>query len=140
MILEEPDGNSRYPFTKAAGLLGRNEDVLWFEDGKGRREFLHPLAVEGICIDGLRDYQFRQISEDAFEVLAEISSTASEKVIRSEIRTQVQKVLAAKNLNFVKFYIKFIDEILPDIQTGKKRLIIKDLDQTKGDYDEKYTA
>ena len=30
---------------KAAGLLGRNEDILWFEDGSGKREFLHPLAA-----------------------------------------------------------------------------------------------
>ena len=33
------------PFTRAEILLGRNEDLLWFEDGAGHRDFLHPLAV-----------------------------------------------------------------------------------------------
>lgn len=143
LILEEPDGSSRYPFTKAAGLLGRNEDILWFEDGKGRREFLHPLAVEGICIDGLRDYQFRQICGDSFEMTAEISAAASGEAIRSEIMAQVEKILSEKNLDFVNFDIHFVDEILPDIQTGKKRLIIKDMGQAESQersFDEKYNA
>ena len=59
------------PFTRAEILLGRNEDLLWFESGDGHRDFLHPLAVEGFCIEGLRDYQFRQTAPDAFEMLAE---------------------------------------------------------------------
>lgn len=58
LALHSPQG--RYPFTRAGGLLGRNEDLLWFEDTAGNREFLHPLAVEGFCINGLLDYQFRQ--------------------------------------------------------------------------------
>ncbi len=65
------------PFTRAVGLLGRNEDVLWFEDGKGEREFLHPLAIEGFCIEGLKDYQFRQTTKDTFEMYAETDRSAS---------------------------------------------------------------
>ena len=72
LTLQAPGSASRYPFTRAIGLLGRNEDILWFQDGNGKQEFLHPLAVEGFCIKGLRDYQFRQISPDTFEMLAEI--------------------------------------------------------------------
>lgn len=68
LTLKAPNAESRYPFTRAVGLLGRNEDILWFQDGNGKQEFLHPLAVEGLCIEGLRDYQFRQISPDTFEI------------------------------------------------------------------------
>ena len=63
------------------GLLGRNEDLLWFEDVAGNREFLHPLAVEGFCIDGLLDYQFRQTGQDAFEMLAETAENAGRDMI-----------------------------------------------------------
>lgn len=129
LTLKSPDSNSRYPFTSAVGLLGRNEDILWFEDGNGHREFLHPLAVEGICIEELRDYQFRQISPNAFEMLAEISDIASKNSIRMEILTQMKKILAEKGLGYVKFYIKFVDEVLPDSNTGKKRLIIKETEK-----------
>ena len=54
LTLKQPDAGSRWPFTKAVGLLGRNEDVLWFTDGSGNRDFLHPLAIEGFCIEHIQ--------------------------------------------------------------------------------------
>lgn len=112
------------PFTRAVGLLGRNEDVLWFEDSKGNREFLHPLAVEGFCIEGLTDYQFVQLDNNAFEMRAQISSNYSRSAIRAKIIGQMEAVLNEKRLDFVNFDIKFVNEIAPDTATGKKRLII----------------
>lgn len=41
LVLKEPMPGS--PFSRAEILLGRNEDLLWFEDTAGRRDFLHPL-------------------------------------------------------------------------------------------------
>lgn len=125
LTLQEPDGGSRYPFTRAVGLLGRNEDLLWFTDKDGSREFLHPLAIEGFCIEGLMDYQFRQTGRDAFEMLAETAETASREEIRMEMQRQMNGILAEKNLSYVRFDIRFADEIRPDPQTGKKRLIVK---------------
>lgn len=124
LSLRAPDVDSRYPLTRAVGLLGRNEDLLWFESGNGTREFLHPLAIEGFCMEGLLDYQFRQTGKDTFEMLAEISPTASEHTIRTEMLGQMAKILAEKKLGYVQFYIKFVDEIRPNPQTGKKRLIV----------------
>lgn len=112
------------PFTKAVGLLGRNEDVLWFEDGKGNREFLHPLAIEGFCIEGLKDYQFRQTKKDTFEMFAETEHGASRERIRQEMFKQMGAILSEKNLDYVQFYVNFVDEILPDPRTGKKPLIV----------------
>lgn len=124
LSLQEAAENDAYPFTRAAGLLGRNEDILWFEDGLGHREFLHPLAIEGFCIEGLRDYQFRQLSKEAFEMHAEVSPKASKEKIRMEILEQMKKILTEKGLTYVQFYITFLEEILPDSVTGKKPLII----------------
>jgi phenylacetate-CoA ligase len=131
LTLQEPDEESNYPFTKAVGLLGRNEDILWFEDRKGKREFLHPLAVEGLCIEGLKDYQFRQVNEDTFEMYAEIDDTASKERIRAEILSAMRTILEEKNLEYVHFYLDFVGEIQPDKNTGKKRLIIKKTPQLK---------
>ena len=69
LVLKSPLAGS--PFTRAELLLSRNEDMLWFTDGAGHREFVHPLAVEGFCLEGLRDYQFCQTAPDAFEMLAQ---------------------------------------------------------------------
>lgn len=116
--------DERCPFTRAVGLLGRSEDILWFEDGMGGREFLHPLAIEGLCIEGLLDYQFVQLGQSAFEMRAQVAAEASQFDIREEIVELMKKVLDKKKLGFVQFYVKFVDEITPDISTGKKRLII----------------
>ncbi len=125
LTLKAAEAGSRLPFTRAMGLLGRSEDILWFEDGFGNKEFLHPLAIEGFCIEGLKDYQFCQISRDSFEMKAEISAHASKDSIRTEMLKQMKKILSEKHLEYVQFYVIFVDEILPDPGTGKKQLIIQ---------------
>ena len=101
LALHPPKEDRRYPFTRAVGLLGRNEDLLWFEDVAGNREFLHPLAVEGFCIDGLLDYQFRQTGQDAFEMLAETAENADRDMIQAEMLRQMKEILREKSLDYV---------------------------------------
>lgn len=117
--------NTRYPFTRAKNIMGRDEDILWFEDKKGKKDFIHPLAVEGFCIDGLIDYQFRQVSADSFEMIAEVSSREKRDYIKSEMINQMNRILNEKQLDYVEFNIQFVNSILPDKRTGKKKLIIK---------------
>ena len=122
ITIEEASG--LWPFSRAVGLLGRNEDVLWFEDGEGRREFLHPLAIEGFCIPGLLDYQFRQTGRDSFEILAEAASASAYENIERELRRQLGSILLEKGLSYLTFSIRFVEEIRPDPATGKKRLVL----------------
>ena len=122
LILKEAAKGS--PFTRAEILLGRHEDLLWFEDKNGHRDFLHPLAVEGFCIEGLLDYQFMQTGPDRFEMLAEVSAKEKKPLIKAEMFRQMKEILQEKNLDYVKFFVRFTDKILPDPVTGKKPLII----------------
>jgi len=124
LVLKEPMKGS--PFGRAEILLGRDEDILWFEDAGGNRDFLHPLAVEGFCVKGLRDYQFRKTGFDSFEMLAEVPDKAKRIAVRTEMEKQMGKILAEKKLSYVQFDIRFLDEILPDPVTGKKPLILPD--------------
>lgn len=129
LVLKEPMEGS--PFTRAEILLGRNEDLLWFEDGNGHRDFLHPLAVEGFCIEGLRDYQFQQIAPDAFEMLAEAVSEERKPAIESEMLRQMKGILQEKHLEYVQFYVRFVEAILPDPATGKKPLIVSGIGERR---------
>lgn len=124
LVLKDPLPGS--PFHRAEILLGRDEDMLWFEDGTGNRDFLHPLAVEGFCIKGLRDYQFRKIDQATFEMLAEVPNEERHEMVRMELQKQMEKILTEKKLFYVQFYIRFVKEILPDSVTGKKSLILAD--------------
>lgn len=124
--LKDRDKESICPFTKVKNILGRNEDILWFEDVKsGNREFLHPLAIEGFCIEGMLDYQFRKIDCNSFEMLIEISGEENKNTIQLEMLKNMTEILHEKHLEYVKFYVRFVEQILPDPQTGKKRLIVK---------------
>jgi len=122
LVLKDPLEGS--PFGRAEILLGRDEDVMWFEDGNGNRDFLHPLAVEGFCVDGLRDYQFRKIDRYAFEMLADVPEKEKRSMVRKEILNQMEKILKEKKLMYVQFYVRFVEEIMPDSRTGKKPLIL----------------
>lgn len=124
LTLAQAQEGARCPFTRAVGLLGRNEDILWFEDGNGKEEFLHPLAIEGFCIEGLKDYQFRQTAKDSFEMYAETCSYADRKYIREEMLRQMRGILEEKRLGYVQFYVNFVKEIFADTKTGKKPLIL----------------
>jgi len=125
LTIKEAPAGGKYPFQIATGLLGRNEDILWFDDGNGHQEFLHPLAIEGFCIEGLKDYQFLQTSCDAFEMEAEIAAPEFREPVRREMLRQMKKILQEKGLGYVQFYVNFVDEIKVDTKTGKKQLIIK---------------
>lgn len=131
LTITKPQSNSIYPFTKAEGLLGRSEDIMWFTDEVGKREFLHPLAIEGFCIEGLLDYQFVQMGINSFEILAETAHNAKRYKIRKEMLSQMSGILTEKNLSYVKFHILFVDEIAPDLNTGKKRLIVCKVENTE---------
>lgn len=124
LVLKEPLQGS--PFGRAELLLGREDDMLWFEDGNGNREFLHPLAVEGFCVEGLRDYQFRKIDRAAFEMLAEVPEKEKRAAVRQEMLDRMEKILKEKKLKYVQFYVRFVKEITPDARTGKKPLIVQE--------------
>lgn len=118
LVLKEPLSGS--PFSRAKLLLGREEDMLWFEDENGKRDFLHPLAVEGFCVEGLRDYQFRKTSHNAFEILAEVPREDRQAAVRKEMLSQMEQILKEKKQMDVRFTVRFVKEILPNPYTGKK--------------------
>lgn len=55
-------------FSRADVLLCRDKDVLWFEKENANKEFLHLLSIEGLCVNGLLDYQFVQTSQKTFKI------------------------------------------------------------------------
>ncbi len=121
------ENSSHYPFKMVESLVGRNEDILWFENDSNQKEFLHPLAIEGFCIEGLVDYQFRKVNNKAFEMIAQSSHEEKQKTIQEEMQKQMKQILVEKKLEYVRFGIKFVKEILPDKRTGKKKLIISEV-------------
>lgn len=123
LVWEQYD--QRYPFSKIKNLMGRNEDLMWFKNQEGNKEFLHPLAIEGFCMEGMLDYQFVQKDDTSFELKIETDLLANKDKICMDMTDAIQKILFEKKLEYIHFIIIFVDEILPDRTTGKKPLIVK---------------
>ena len=138
LILHEMETNADCSFTRADVLLCRNEDTLWFEKQDGSREYLHPLSMEGFCVEGLLDYQFCQTSKTSFEMLAETKESAVPSKITKEICKQVSNLLADKELEEVQFSVRFVEQIIPDQHTGKKSQIIKMMEDDENDQNKHY--
>lgn len=123
--LRDRKQKDRYGFSRADVLLCRSEDVMWFTRTDGTKEFIHPLSIEGICVDGLKDYQFVQMSETSFEIRAEKDGSASADDIRTGVEQLLKPLLLAKGLEEIRFRVRFVETIIPDEKTGKKQLIQK---------------
>ena len=57
-------------------------------------------------------------------MLAEVSEPEKKSMVEEKIFRQMKKILHEKNLDYVQFYVRFTDKILPDPITGKKPLIV----------------
>lgn len=120
-----------YGFSRAEVLLCRNEDEMWFQKADGQEEFIHPLSVEGICVDGLKDYQFIQTSNKSFQIMAEIAKGASKEAIIHGIENILEPLLADKALGNINYEVCFVETIAADPDTGKKPLIVKKINDRK---------
>ena len=118
----KPDG---LPFSRVNVLLSREEDILWFEDSRGRKDFIHPLAIEGFCLEGLIDFQFARTGDRSFEMRMQVPDVVKRPAVEEEMRRKMGAILTEKKMDYVEFSIRFVDEIFPDPKTGKKRLILE---------------
>lgn len=112
-------------YTHVILMHGRLDDILWFTDPTGKKEFLHPTALEDFSFPGLKDYQFRQISDNRFEVLVETLEDADTAGVCTLLRQAIDEVLAKNRLSFLSYRLITDEPILVDPVTGKKRLTIQ---------------
>lgn len=112
-------------FTNVSSIVGRNEDILWFKNKNGAYEFLHPLAIEGFCVEGMLDYQFVQISSNDLKMIIELTDEKHKNNIKKEMKNNMKKIFKINNIDNINFSIDFVEDILPDAKTGKKKLVVK---------------
>lgn len=112
------------PFSTAVGLIGRNEDIMWFEKANGQLDFIHPLSVEGFCIDGLLDYRFVQNNKKSFTLEFEKTDDSDENAIRLGLERYLTEILAEKKLENISYELSKVAKISVDFHSGKKKLIV----------------
>lgn len=118
------DTVSPLPFTRIDRVAGRVEELLWFENEKGRKDFLHPLFLDDLDVEGIEKYQFEQIGKSAF-IIRCITSSENVAELEKDIRRQIDGMLRGKTMMNVKYRVEFVDRIAPDPVSGKIKLVIK---------------
>ncbi|MCQ2792412.1 MAG: hypothetical protein MJ208_02690 [Bacilli bacterium] len=111
-------------YTKCQIGTGREEDILWFTNQDGTKEYLHPLMFEDFCHQGLLDYQLVQDKADHFTLKYVTSKSADQKSITAFLDKEVKAILDEHKLSFISFSTEHVNKILPDSRTGKKRLTV----------------
>lgn len=110
------------PFTHIDRIAGRAEELLWFENEKGKRDFLHPLCLDDLDVSGIETYQFEQSGPSDFIIRC---ITSADREPEREIRRQLDGVLRRKGMMNVRYRVEFVDRIAPDPATGKIKLVIR---------------
>lgn len=138
--IQKAEENAELPFSHATGLIGRNEDILWFQNKDGKEEFLHPLAIEGFCIEGLKDYQFQKTAEDALYMYIELLPGADFETVSQKLQKQTGRILRKKELSYVHLMVIPAEELFLDPKTGKKPLILPENLKWKGEMQDEETS
>jgi phenylacetate-CoA ligase len=104
-------------------IAGRNEEILWFVQADGIKEFISPYVLEEFLIPGLEKFQFAQTGTSRLVMKAVVHGERNSIV--PAIQKRMTEILSQKKLHdVVRFDIEFVDDIRNDPKTGKFRLII----------------
>jgi len=111
------------PFPIIEKIVGRHEEFLWFNQGGGKKDFIHPIVLVEFFVPGLEKFQFVQTSPNTLVMRAVVNGEESEIV--KAIRRRMNEILSGKSLeNDIQFDIEVVDEIRNNPKTGKFQLIV----------------
>lgn len=118
------EGYGPLPYTHIDKVMGRNEELMWFKNINGKMDFLHPLFIDDLNVEGLLQYQFEQIDEKEF-IIKCVKMPYASNLTENLINNQIDEFLQKKQLSNVKYKVIFLDKINTDEKTGKTKLVIK---------------
>lgn len=123
IVLSDKPCPCGWPFPVIANLAGRHEEFLWFDQGQGKKDFIHPIVLAEFFVPGLEKFQFVQTSPNGLLMKAVVKGDQHEVVIA--IRKKMDEILSGKSLEgSVRFEVEVVDGMRNDAKTGKFRLIV----------------
>ncbi len=123
IVLSDKPCPCGWPFPVIGNLAGRHEEFLWFDQGQGKKDFIHPIVLAEFFVPGLEKFQFVQTSPNSLQMKAVVQGAENEVV--AAIRKKMDGILAGKSLaGRVRFEVEVVDGMRNDPKTGKFRLIL----------------
>lgn len=110
------------PFPVIKEMEGRPEELLWFQNGDGKRQSVPPIVVD-YFVSGVEAFQFEQTSPTA--VTVRIVAKGDHKEISEKIEEKTAEMLGEYGLaKTVVTSVEIVDRIMGDKKTGKMRTVI----------------
>jgi phenylacetate-CoA ligase len=119
--------NLPYQFTYVKNLVGRNEMIPYFINESGEKDFIHFQLINEIYVPKLDKFQMFLTGPTTFTLricLEKNIDESDKKIVKSEIRRQLELILSQKKMNNVVFDIIEVDTLWADPKTGKFKLIV----------------
>ena len=110
------------PFTHIDKVIGRDNDLLWFINEHGMRDFLHPLILDDISTDGLNAFQVIRMDDHSFRL--DCIAEGPLDRISTDISRQLESLLEAKQMKTVRYEINFCSQLKRNAESGKVPLTI----------------
>ncbi|MDB6140539.1 MAG: phenylacetate--CoA ligase family protein [Verrucomicrobiaceae bacterium] len=128
VLVPDNVGHSPYPFTRVKEIVGRQEDALMFLNDFGREDFIHPIVIVELVVQGLIGWQIVLESKTSFRFRARLDTgLAADQCehTRASIRQKLSAILAEKHMTAVRFDIEEVEALAIDAVTGKFRLVVR---------------
>lgn len=127
IVKKQIDINNALPYTRIEKVRGRSSDILWLAN---KKDFIHPLQIEGYKIKGMNDFQLVKLSEKSFVVNVKMDDMSDEQKQKCFIEVEktltkgIKEILANKKIDDVHFKIKQVNNMIIDEKSKKKRFIV----------------
>lgn len=125
-----PDRNAKsiYPFTRVKDIIGRYEDALIFTNRHGKDDFIHPIVIVELIVEGLNAWQIVIESKTSFRFLARLEDgmrVEERQATHERIRHRMSVILDEKEMSNVRFEVEEVASLAIDPHSGKFRLVVR---------------
>jgi phenylacetate-coenzyme A ligase PaaK-like adenylate-forming protein len=111
------------PFPLLTNVYGRQEEIVWVENGRGGVDMLHPMVFVEFFVPSLRRLQVHYDARNKIRLLV-VSEDHADSVVPAVTR-RMNAILAGKHLqDVVDFEVVTVDSIPHDPKTGKTKTVI----------------
>ena len=123
LILSSYPCQCGWSFPILESMAGRQEEYVWFENNKGKKDFIHPIILAEFFVPGIEKFQF--IQKDKNTLIMKVMISGDEDTVVINIQKEMNDILQKKELDkSIQFNVEVVKEIYNDPKTGKFKFII----------------
>ena len=123
LVIKSDKRENKYPFTTVESISGRQEDLLWLRNKKGKYDFIHPIVFVEFHVKGLKKIQVIKKSSENIHIKAVKTGGTNSSQLKERIIRKLNSILKNKNMDNIKFSIKLVKKIENDPHSGKYHII-----------------